>query len=90
MLTFCYLHTWCTPTLRNCVSFARGHMAYATPVMGWVGWGGDVDVLLPCTPGVRYATMFLLPVDTCAVTLQTCEIQSSFRFCENPKSSGFT
>ena len=41
MLTFCYLHTWCTPTLRNCVSFARGHMAYATPVMGvgGVGWG---------------------------------------------------
>ena len=23
--------------LRNCISFARGHMLDATPVMGWVG-----------------------------------------------------
>ena len=32
--------------LRNCVSFARGHMLDATPVMGWVGWGGDDKVFL--------------------------------------------
>ena len=43
MLTFCYLAH--LGTLRNCVSFARGHMACATPVMGGVGWGGDVKFL---------------------------------------------
>ena len=48
MLTlFFNLHTcW---MLCNCVSFALAHMRDATPVMGCVGWGGDVDVLLSCT-----------------------------------------
>ena len=54
------LHAWCT--LRNYVSFARGHMAYAMPVMGWGGWGCWRSVTLHTW--VRYATVFLLPVDT--------------------------
>ena len=40
--------------LRNCVSSARGHMLDATPVMGCVGWGGDVNVRLTCTHGGCY------------------------------------
>ena len=30
--------------LRNCVCLVIAHMLDATPVMGWVGWGGDDDI----------------------------------------------
>ena len=65
--------------LRNCVCLVIAHMLDATPVMGWVGWGGDDDIpelahmldstqlrlSCPCTHAGCYATVFVLSLHTC-------------------------
>ena len=51
--------------LRNCLCLVIAPMLDATPVMGWVGWGGDDDVPWTCTHAGFYATVFVLSLHTC-------------------------